>query len=313
MITALEERKSRIRRSARPDLSVVVPSVNGAEILLECVHALIAKTAPDVRLEILVVDRCGPEVRRAIEEAYAGVVIVPVAAGTTIPAMRAIGFRAATADAVAVIEDHILVRSGWARQLLDALAAGHEVVGGGVQNAATASTVDWAAFLCEYSHMLPGATRDPVAALPGNNVAYRRALLERYSGTLALERWENHLHAAMRRDGVRMVCRPDIAVGHKMHYRVRDYVSQRFLYARAFAGMRRSDLPAARRALLAVGSLALPPVLLFRVVRRVFAAGCHRAELLRSLPLLALFVCAWAAGETIGHAIGPGDALSRVK
>ena len=41
--------------------------------------------------------------------------------------------------------------------------------------------------------------------------------------------------------------------------------------------------------------------------------AAHRAELLRSLPLLALFVCAWAAGETVGYAFGAGDALSRVK
>jgi hypothetical protein len=32
----------------------------------------------------------------------------------------------------------------------------------------------------------------------------------------------------------------------------------------------------------------------------------------RSLPLLPLFVAAWAAGEVVGAALGPGDALSRV-
>ena len=72
-------------------------------------------------------------------------------------------------------------------------------------------------------------------------------------------------------------------------------------------------MPALTRALFAVGSMALPPVLLARIATRVLGKRRHREELLRSLPLIALFVCAWAAGEAMGYAAGPGDALSRVK
>lgn len=296
-----------------PNLSVIVPSVNGPDILLECLDALCANGAAGLALEILVIDRSGGAVRRAVAERVPEAVVLPVAPQTTIPKMRAIGFRSARADAVAVIEDHVLVPAGWAQQLLGALAAGDDVVGGSVHNLATATAVDWAAFLCEYSHMLAPIAGRRVERLTGNNVVYRRALIRKYSALLEEGRWEDHLHAALRRDGVSLTCRPEIAVGHKMHYRVRDYVSQRFLYARAFAGMRGSDLPPVRRALFALGTIALPPVLFFRVVSRVLATRRHRTELLRSLPLLVLFVCAWAAGEAVGYAIGAGGALSRVK
>ena len=50
-----------------------------------------------------------------------------------------------------------------------------------------------------------------------------------------------------------------------------------------------------------------------RIARSVWASGTPRADLLRSLPLLLLFVCAWGFGETVGAWVGPGNALSRVK
>ena len=67
------------------------------------------------------------------------------------------------------------------------------------------------------------------------------------------------------------------------------------------------------RMLFTIGTVALPPVLLIRVAKRVFANGRHRGEFVRALPLIAIFVCAWAAGETVGYAFGPGDALSHVR
>jgi hypothetical protein len=298
--------------AAEPELSVIVPSVNG-NILFECLTALRAAAATTSSLEVVVVDRCGAHVRSGVAERFPETVVVAVPPGTTIPEMRAAGLRRARGSAIAVIEDHVIVPPDWPRRLLDGLAGGADVVGGSVQNAATESTVDWAAFLCEYSHMLAPTGGDRVEGLTGNNVVYRRRLVEKYAWVLEQGRWEDQLHAAMRNDGVALTCRPDIVVAHKMHYRIRDYVSQRYLYARSYAGMRRAEMATARRAAFALGAVALPPVLFARIVNRVRASGRHRAELMRSLPLLVLFVCAWAAGEAVGYAAGAGNALARVK
>ena len=296
----------------QPDLSVIIPSVNGG-ILFECLSALRAAAASAGTLEIVVVDRCGAHIRRVLADRFPEAIVLPVEPDTTIPHMRALGFRQARGSAIAVIEDHVIVPADWPRRLLDALAAGADVVGGSVQNAATATTVDWAAFLCEYSHMLAPVGGQRVDGLTGNNVVYRRALVEKYADVLEQGRWEDYFHTTMRDDGVALTCRPEIVVGHKMHYRVRDYVGQRYLYSRAYAGMRRDVLPWSRRAMFALGAFALPPLLFARIVGRVRASGRHQAELLRSLPLLALFVCSWAAGEAVGYAVGGGNALARVK
>lgn len=146
----------------------------------------------------------------------------------------------------------------------------------------------------DLSVIVPAANGSEILleCLPGNNVVYRRALVERYASVLDEGQCEDHFHRAIRRDGILLDSRPGIAVGHKMHYRMKDYVTQRFLYSRAFA---------------------LPPVLLSRIALRVLASRRHGAELAPSLPLLLIFVSAWAAGEIVGYAAGAGDAMARVR
>jgi hypothetical protein len=59
-------------------------------------------------------------------------------------------------------------------------------------------------------------------------------------------------------------------------------------------------------------ALALPPLLFYRTISRIVSKGRHRAELVRSLPLLAVFVVSWALGEMVGYVAGPGDSLAKV-
>ena len=305
------QRTADIVEASTPDLSVVVPSVNGWSDLVGCLEALEADQG-DLRLEILVVDRCGEQLRRQVVGRFPNARVLAAAPGTPIPDLRAMGFEAARAASVAVIEDHVLVPPNWARQLLAALSSGKEVVGGSVSNAATTRTVDWAAFLCEYSHLLPPLATGPSETLTGNNIVYRRALLDRYRAEVKAGRWEDYLHGAMRRDGVTLFCDPAIEVAHKMHYTVGSYLSQRYLYARSYAAARMRGTSWPARVAYAAATSALPAVLFCRIVSRVWAKRRYRSELTKSLPFIGLFVLGWSAGEMAGALAGSGDSLSRV-
>jgi hypothetical protein len=226
--------------------------------------------------------------------------------------MRAKGFELASATAVAVIEDHVIVPVRWARQLLEALGDRQQVVGGAVENAATSTLIDWAAFLCEYSHCLPPLPAGQVNWLTGNNVVYPKALLQRYRPIIEHGRWENYLHDAVRDDGIPLICRPDIVVGHKKHYTLGEYLSQRYLYARSYAGARVDGAAPAKRVAYGVAAFALPPLLYYRTVARILSKGRHRDWLVKSLPLIGVFVVAWGWGEVVGYWRGPGDSLSKV-
>jgi len=296
-----------------PDLSVVIPSVNGSEILVECLEALHRNASNGVSLEVLVVERCGEHVRQVVADRFPDVTVLATSDGTSIPDMRALGVQHATGRAIAMIEDHILVPADWASRIQASLATGAAVVGGSVYNAATDTIVDWAAFFCEYSHLLMPRAGADVDRLSGNNVVYTRELGVRYSTLLREGRWEDHFHDELKRDGIKLMCAPEIAVGHKMHYRMKEYLSQRFLYSRAWSGVASLRLTTAQRMAGMAKSVVLPPVLFARIVGRVWATRRHRRELLESLPLLAVFVCAWAAGEGVGYATGPGNSLARVR
>jgi glycosyltransferase involved in cell wall biosynthesis len=294
-----------------PDLSVIIPAVNGTDDIAGCLDAL--RRSEGVTLEVIVADRMGEAQRWTIERDYPSVRLIRVPPGTTIPAMREVAIRAATAPAIAVIEDHVIVPPDWARRMLDALAEGHDVVGGAVENAATGSLIDWAAFLCEYSAVLPPLPAGPSTWLPGNNVIYRTEVLRRFGAVLAEHKWENRLHDAMRAEGVELIMRPDIVVGHKMHYTFGLYMSQRYLYSRSYAGARVAGWPLAARLKMGAMAFALPPLVLMRTVTRIRAKRYHVDKLIRSLPLQVAFAVSWGMGEIAGYWFGPGNALSRVR
>ncbi|MEO5800818.1 MAG: glycosyl transferase [Gemmatimonadales bacterium] len=293
-----------------PDLTVVVPSVNQWSDVEGCLRALDAERG-SVALEVLVVERIGPEVRAAIASQFPWVIVLPVGPEQTIPQMRALAFDRASAPSVAVIEDHVLVPPGWARALLLAREDA-QVVGGGVRNAATGTLLDWAAFLCEYSHLLPPLMSGPSSWITGNNTVYDRALLVQYRETTHAGRWENYLHDRMRDDGIALISRPEIVVDHKKHYTFGEYFSQRYLYARSYAGARVADAGVARRLAYGLAAFALPPLLLWRTVSRTMRKEVDRSLVWKSVPLTALFVCAWGAGEVMGYWFGAGDSLRKV-
>ncbi len=294
-----------------PELSIIIPSVNGLGDLIGCLEA-VERLRATVRLEVIVVDRLGESVARAVRERFPAVTLLSVPSGTTIPQMRHLACAQATGGAVGVIEDHVIVPPDWGRRMLDALGDGANVVGGSIVNAATDTLVDWAAFLCEYSACLPPIPSGPSDWLPGNNVIYRRAVLEKFRDVMAEGRWENRLHDAMKGSGETLWCRPDIIVGHKKHYRFGEYLSQRYLYARSYAGARVAGAPIGRRLGYGAAALLLPPLLLVRTVQRLTAKRVDRALVLRCMPMIAVFVTSWGLGEVIGYWFGAGDSLAKV-
>jgi len=296
------------------DLSVIIPSVNSYQDLKGAVAALEAQESIE-GVEIIVIDRLGEHVREQVRQNFPGTVVIPVPPGTTIPKMREIGTKAVSAgvEAVGVIEDHVIVPSDWARRMLDALAEGHDVVGGAIENAATESYMDWSAFLCEYSGSLPPVPAGPQQGVPGNNVLYRREVLDRYHSVLEEGKWENRLHDAMREDGVELIMRPDIIVGHKMHYTFGLYFTQRYLYSRSYAGARVKDAPLSKKLAMGAAACALPPLMFFRTLKTVWGKGVHKDHLIKSIPVLIPFCIAWGAGEVVGYVFGAGNALSKVR
>jgi GT2 family glycosyltransferase len=294
---------------SEPALSVVVASVNGFPYLGRCLDSL-REFAPAA--EVIVADCTDDETRRRVREGWPDVRLLSFEEPTSVPALRAAGIFAAAAPHVAVIEDHCLVRDAWAGKLLAAHGEGHAVVGGPICNGAGGRVRDWAGFLFEYSRFLEPGEPGPVDDVPGMNVSYGRPAIEAVADLLREGKWESWLNRRLRERGFELHYEPAAAIEHDKDFGVRDFVAQRFHYARAHADMRNPEL-GGKRVVYALGSPLLPPLLFGRVVRNVFRAGRCRPQLLAATPLLLLYAAVTALGEAIGYVLGGGRSLLRVK
>ena len=292
-----------------PELAVVVASVNGFPYLGECLESL-ERNCP--RAEVIVADWTDEQTRTRVRERWPGVTLLSFDEPMAVPELRAAGIFATEAPYVALIEDHCVVRYGWAERLLEAHRRGYQVSGGPIRNAKTARIRDWAAFFCEYSGFMEPEPSGDVRDLPGMNVSYDRSALEAIDDLLREGRWETYLHGRLRERGFRFWSDPEATLEHAKDFGFFEFCSQRYHYSRSFAGTRNRDL-GWKRVLYAAGAPALVPLLFARIARNVLARGSHRRELLATAPLVLLYTSVWAFGEVVGYTFGGGRSLLRVK
>ena len=292
-----------------PELSVVVASVNGFPYIGACLDSL-RESCPEA--EVVVADWTDEETRRRIREGWPEVRLLSFDEPTPVPRLRAAGMAAASAAYVAVIEDHCVVRNGWAERLVRAHREGHPVVGGSIRNGATTRIRDWAAFFCEYTEHMEPAPGGTVLSLPGMNVSYDRRAIGAMDGFLTRGLWETWLHPHLRRAGIELFSDPQATLDHVRDFDVREFLPQRYHYARSYAGLRNPEL-GRKRVVYCLGSPLLVPLVSWRIARNVLRRRRHRRELLAAGPLVLLYAAAWAAGEAVGYALGGGRSLLRVK
>jgi glycosyltransferase involved in cell wall biosynthesis len=292
-----------------PALSVVIASVNGLPYLERCLESL-ERQAPDT--EVIVADWTDVDTRRTVCERWPAVRLLSFDEPMAVPELRAAWIAAARAPYVAVIEDHCVVRDGWARRLVDAHRNGHPVVGGPIRNGETRRLRDWAAFFCEYSeYMEPGPT-GPVPTLVGMNVSYDRHAIEAMEDLLRAGRWETWLHPRLQTSGFELYSDGEAGLDHVKDFGFREFLSQRWHYARSHAGMLNPQL-GRRRIVYILGSPALVPLLYARIARSVMRKRAHRLRFLAASPLVLVYLSVWAAGEALGYAFGGGRSLLKVR
>ncbi|MDP3174717.1 MAG: glycosyltransferase [Phenylobacterium sp.] len=300
----------------RSELSVVIGRVSteDGDRILETLASLDEQQGERI-CEVVLADRLGGAVSAEIARRYPHVKIIPCDPGMALPEMRTIALEASTAAIVAVTEDHCVPAPGWIGQILSAFESRPDVVavGGCVENGVHDTGFDWATFLCEYSFFSPPVAEGETQILPGMNVAYRRSALAAVPRARLVEGfWETTVHPLLLAAGGRFESRNAIKMFHCKKFSVSLFTAQRFVYSRYFAGIRFGRGDVAKRLVATAASVALPPLLLWRMTKAASAKGLNK-EFGRALPALAMLVVVWAFGEMVGYIAGPGDALARIE
>jgi hypothetical protein len=286
--------------------------------ILELLDALQAQESAPA-YEVILADRRQDGVSACIRAKFPEVQLLSCPPGTSLPELRTLAFDKSRGDYIVVTEDHCVPSKRWLAGMVEAFRtapAETVAVGGSVENGVCETALDWATFLCEYSSFVGPVRSGPVpsSSVPGMNVAYRRsAIAEIDRAVLTRGFWETTVHPLLAEQGLSFYLSDGIRILHKKKFSLRLFATQRFLYSRYYAGIRFGpDQTAARLAMCAL-TVALPPVLLFRMTKNIIAKKRLFPELIRALPHLTLFALIWAYGEAVGYMFGPGDALSRIE
>ena len=152
-----------------------------------------------------------------------------------------------------------------------------------------------------------------VEGVAGNNSSYKREIFDKVDESIKRDHWEYFLHQELRELNIKILSVPEIVVLKKKEFSFLYFLTQRFHFSRSFAGMRSKLIPPSRRIISALFSPALPLLMIWRIGRQVFTKKRYVKEFLLSLPLLAIFMVSYAAGEFMGYLFGGGKSLEKVE
>jgi len=294
-----------------PPISVVIASIVGAPFIDECLLSLEAQ-ARQCSAEVIVV-ACGDAAYAdRLRRKFPWIRVIHRAERETIPDLRRHGVKEARGGIVAIIEEHCLAAPDWLQAAGNAHQGGqYGVVGGPVVDHAYKRVRDWVVYFCEYNGYLPPWQDGETYNLGSANIAYSRDVLLKYEEFLSGGYWEAGLHPRLIAAGVKFRSVPGMVVHHRGPFNYGYYLQQRYWFSRAFAGARR--LPASRKMAYFLASPLVPFLLLARMAQRVVRQRCRLEKFAQAVPLLLPVLMVYVAGEFVGYAAGPGDALLKVE
>lgn len=305
-----------MERPPSPSLSVVVVATKDYTLVRRTVEHLRAQTIQN-QIELLLV--CESEAAlgappEAFEEFYS-VQLLEHGPIENVDRAQAPGIRAATADVVALVEDHAYPAPTWAETLLDAYASGPwSVVGSSIANANPRSALSWANLLIGYGTMgwVDPIREGEIEALPNHNVSYRRDVIQAYDDGLEdrLVR-ESGFHDELRAEGHRFYLSP-ARVYHVNPSRATSVWALRFAAGRLYGAQRAEGWSPVKRLAYTAGSPLIPLVRLRRFKQDMFDGGPHGSLWPRVGPATLFGFLADAAGQAAGYAAGEGDAPEKL-
>jgi glycosyltransferase involved in cell wall biosynthesis len=298
---------------AMTKVSVVIATKVGAPFVDQCLDSVRAG-ARALQAEVIVVAFGTDAYREHLRAAYPWALVLHPQGIAKIPALRRRGVEASSGEYVAVIEEHCSAAADWLATGIAAHARGnHAAVGGPIVDFDYGNIRDWVVYFLEYNGALPPAPDGTTSNLNDANIMYRREALTAHLDLLGEGYWPMTLHPTLLAEGRTLLSVPGMIVHHRGPFSFGYYLRQRFLFSRAYAGVRARNQSALKRWAYILGAPLVPLVLLARIGRNVISKRCRVGKFVAALPLLAIALLVLVAGEWVGSVLGPGDALSKVE
>ena len=299
----------------KPRLSIIIANVGGFPEIGWCLETL-EKQVVESDVEVIVLQSADEGTGETLQQRFPWIRLNVLGGRHTIPEMYDVGLGFSRGEIVAILEDHEVAPHGWCKAALKA----HEVhpnvaaIAGPIMNGCTERILDWATFISEYCRFMPPLQTGFTESIPAHNVTYKRRFLEESPREIRVcGFWDSGLHPHLLRGGQRFLMDSALTVSHQKQMGFLEYIGQRYLYSRYFAGLRAQGRSIIFRMIYGAASLILPPILLARILRCGFSKRGYRKQVLLSVPYLVCFCSVWAFGEMVGSLLGQGSSLERIK
>lgn len=295
-----------------PRLSVVVALQQARQPLVACLESLCAQVDPGgTAPELIVVDGSPDGAAAGLVLRYPDVTFLRASKARSLPVLHGIGLAAARGDLVAITEAHCTFAPGWAAAAITAHDATESpAIGGAVEPGEGLRSLDWALYFCDYGQFLSPLVMGPTRDLPGNNVVFKRTVLDRGADLDRCGFWKTFVCQQLAAEGWILLAEPGLVVRYHRRLDLRQLTRRRFLHGRCFGGMRAQRGRPGQRAFYVLTGPLLPWLLLLKLARRVWPKGRYRRRFLLTLPWSIVIVVVWSVGEWVGNLRGPGRSCS---
>jgi hypothetical protein len=285
--------------SSAPPLSVVVVPLLGHRSVSELLSELQRLSSLPPGSEVIVVSED--------ESPVEGGRLLVAPRGSTVPERRAIGLKAARGEVIALIEDTVRPKTGWAASLVECHRRFHDAagIGGTLTLAEGLGTAAIALAALDYGPFLRrGVVSESSPRIPGNNMSFKRSALERASAFEERGFREAEVVGSFGGEGSVRI-ESEVAAACVGVDPAGASLRSRFNHGRLYAGSRFRGPRRAERLVRAATTPLLAATLVVRAARALDASGSRWVP---CLPHLAWMSAAWSLGESVGYLLGPGRA-----
>jgi hypothetical protein len=276
-----------------PIVSVVIGS-NAPQALRACLGAL---ERQHDGAEVIVCE--GEPSDATLRSRFPWATFVP-APGALVPELWREGIERSRGRIVALTIAQMVPAEDWLKTIVGAHER-HDAVGGAIDPAEGLRLVDWAEYFCRYSRDMRPFPANDDEDLAGDNVAFKRALLERHREHLATGYWEPVLHPVLREDGVQLWHTPEVVVRQGRSAGFGAFARQRLEHGRRYGHQRGENFGRGRNLVGVVAAPLVPFLMTLRVLQRVWTKRRYRRQAVASLPVIFAFNAIWAYAEARGH------------
>ena len=289
----------------RPDLSVVIASVESARSIERCIES-VQCALEGMRSELFVIDASRDGTADIAEKRLGRAHVTRCAPGTLTPELWAIGISRSTGRIIALTTGHFVVERTWAASLTAAVQGTRVGAAGLLELASDATTTDSAVFYLRYAGFIADGqpTHGDVPGIPADNAAYDGDSLRRFVAATGTGFWEVDFHRQIHAEGGRLATIRGATARYGRSFPFRTIVHHRFHHGRHAGAWRVSQRERSAPVMVAAAPL-VPFVLAARAWRHIPRATTHRRRFVRALPVFLALASVWALGEAVGAVSGP--------